>query len=610
MINNKLVFNFTDVKTKEELFKKLATEYQKQGLVSEQEPVVSALKAREEQSTTGFENGIAIPHCQTDVKQVIVSVSRFNPINWPSMDQQATELAINIIVPKAAGNEHLRILSKLSGKLMDPEFVNILKTASSSQVVEAINAIEQSTEKVADEQMLNSNELYLAVTACPTGIAHTYMAAENIEKTAKALDFQIKVETRGQSGVDNELTKDEIARAKGIIVAADVKVPLERFTGKKLIQVPVKRGLKNVETLFDQVDQASEYVENNKEEQNEQEEFSLYKSLMNGVTHMLPFVVVGGILTAMRFIFGTPDDIAAGVEPLIHIEAIGIYVGKIGGMLFSMMLPILAAYIAQSIANRPGLMLGFLAGMMASSDGSGFLGAILGAFVAGFIAKGLTNLSKKLPKSLQGSAAILFAPLFGALLIALFMSLFAVPVSFLNNALISGLQTLEDFNPLILGAVVGAMMAIDMGGPINKAAYVTGTLLLAEGNQTFMAAVMAGGMVPPLAIAIATTLNKDLYTKEELEAGKTNYVMGLSFVTEGAIPFAAKRPKKVIPALMFASAIAGALTMLFNITLPAPHGGIFVFPLVNHPLLYLLAIVIGAFIGGICLNYSLKKGEK
>ncbi len=607
MITKELVLTFQGLNNKEELFENLANKYVELGLVKSKDEVVEGLKRREAESTTGFEKGIAIPHTQADVTKAIISVSRINPITWPALDGNTTDLVINIVVPKNQGSEHLKILSKLSAKLMDDDFVTKLKAANEEEVVSLINSINE--EKKVDKQAVTENQdLYLAVTGCPTGIAHTYMAAENIEKTGHALGYAMKVETRGQSGVDNELTEADIAKAKGIIVAADVKVPTNRFAGKKVIQVPVKRGLKDVEDLFTEVDNAAEFQGNSEEQAEEDnEKFSAYKSLMNGVTHMLPFVVVGGILTAMRFLFGTPDDIAAGVEPLIHIEELGIFFGNIGGILFAMMLPILGAYIAMSIGNRPGLMLGFLAGMMASTDGSGFLGAILGGFVAGFIAKYLTNASKKLPKSLQGSAAILFAPLCGAILLGLFMTIFGVPVSMLNNGLINGLQALEDFNPILLGAVVGAMMAVDMGGPVNKAAYVTGTLLLAEGNQTFMAAVMAGGMVPPLAIAIATTINGKLFTEEEREAGKTNYVMGLSFVTEGAIPFAAKNPKKVIPALMAGSAVGGALTMLFGITLPAPHGGIFVLPLVNSPLLYLIAIIVGSIIGALILNINLKR---
>ncbi len=609
MITKELVFELKGLNNKEEVFAKLADEYSKLGLINDREALITDLKNREAQSTTGFENGIAIPHTQADVSAPLISVSRIEPLDWPALDGGKTDLIINIIVPMSAGSEHLRILSKLSAKLMDEEFVKQLKTAQAEQVVALINGIDnEQKENIAVD---DTKELYLAVTGCPTGIAHTYMAAENIEKVGTALGYQMKVETRGQSGVDNELTTEEIKQAKGIIVAADVKVPVERFAGKKVIQVPVKRGLKDVETLFAEVDNAPIFVASKDEQAtDDNEEFSAYKSLMNGVTHMLPFVVVGGILTALRFLFGTPDDIAAGVEPLIHIESLGIFFGNIGGILFSMMLPILAAYIAMSIGNRPGLMLGFLAGLMASTDGSGFLGAILGGFIAGFIARELTKYSKKLPKSLQGSAAILFAPLCGAIILGLFMTIFAVPVAMLNNGLINGLQALEDFNPILLGAVVGAMMAVDMGGPVNKAAYVTGTLLLAEGNQTFMAAVMAGGMVPPLAIAIATTINKSLFTEEEREAGKTNYVMGLSFVTEGAIPFAAKNPKKVIPALMLGSAVGGAMTMLFGITLPAPHGGIFVMPLVNSPLLYLIAIIVGSIIGALALSYNLKRGTK
>ncbi len=318
----------------------------------------------------------------------------------------------------------------------------------------------------------------------------------------------------------------------------------------------------------------------------EEEGFSVYKSLMSGVTHMLPFVVAGGILIALRFVFGTEADMEAGVMPIIKAIPLGTFFGNIGNILFAMMLPVLGAYIAKSIGGRQGLMPGFLAGMLASSDGSGFLGAILGGFLAGYIAHKLVRGSFKLPRSLQGSATILFIPVICAIIIGAIMTVLAVPVGALNTSLTNGLQALEDFSPILLGAVIGAMMAADMGGPINKAAYVTGTLLLASGNQTFMAAVMAGGMTPPLIIAAANQINRNLFTGDEKEAAKTNWILGMAFITEGAIPFAAKNPLKVIPALVVGSAVSGALTMVFRVALPAPHGGIFVFPLVNNPLLY------------------------
>ncbi len=611
LCNEKLVFNNLTVNSKTELFVKLASEYKKLGLINDEELLVSALNEREQLSTTGFEQGIAIPHAQIDIDKPFVSISRINQIDWPSINGGLTDLVINIVVPKDAQSEHLKILAAIAKKLLDQEFVNKLKNASPKIVVELINEIEKTD--IKNKQSLNSELNFVAITGCPTGIAHTYMAAENLEKVAKELGYGIKVETQGQAGAENILTTTEINNADGVIIAADVKVDLERFQGKKVIQVPVGRGLKDAEKLFVEVQSAPNLMINQTEQDSDkesEEKFSGYKSLMNGVTHMLPFVVAGGILTALRFLFGTPDDIAAGVEPLIHIETLGVFFGNIGGLLFGMMLPVLAAYIAMSIGKRPALMFGFLAGILANSNGSGFLGAILGGFVAGFVAKGLTSKINKLPKSLRGSATVLFIPLIGAILIGLFMVIFGYPVAWLNTALTNGLQALEDFNPVLLGAVIGIMMASDMGGPINKAAYVTGTLLLAEGNQTFMAAVMAGGMVPPLVIALATTLKPSLYTEDEIDAGKTNYIMGLSFITEGAIPFAAKNPKQFIPPMMIGSAVASALTMLFKITLPAPHGGIFVLPLVNSPLLYLIAIIIGAIVGAIILNIGLKKGRK
>ncbi len=608
LFKEELIFEFEKISSKEELFIKLAEEYEKLGLIVDKEELINELVNREKVSSTGFENGIAIPHAQINCKKPFISISKINQIAWPSIDGKMTELVVTIVVPKGADSEHLNILSSISRKLIDKNFVNHLKHETKEEVVDLI---------LSETKVLSTNQpklKFLAVTGCPTGIAHTYMAAENLENTAKKLGYSIKVETQGQSGTENGLTVDEIKNCDGIIIAADVKVEINRFAGKKVIQVPVTRALKNAEQLFNEVQNAQEFRGSETNESDVKidigtNDFSIYKSLMNGVTHMLPFVVAGGILIALRFLFGTPDDITAGVEPLIHIEKLGTFFGEIGGLLFGMMLPILGAYIAISIGNRPGLMLGFLSGMLANSNGSGFLGAILGGFCAGFLAKFLTQKARVLPKSLQGSATVLFTPLLGAIIMGIIMTLFGYPVSWLNELLINSLQQLENFNPILLGVIIGIMMASDMGGPINKAAYVTGTLLLAEGNQTFMAAVMAGGMTPPLVIALATTLNKDLYLQNELNAGRTNYIMGLSFITEGAIPFAAKNPKKFMPPMIIGAAIASALTMVFKITLPAPHGGIFVFPLVNNPFMYLFSILIGSLVGAVILNIILKKGE-
>lgn len=574
------------------------------------EDLIGKLLVREGQTSTGFENGIAIPHAVVNgLAEPMVVIARFNPISWPSMDGNDTDLAICILVNDSSSDQHLKILSNLAGKLIHDEFRNTLKTAD-GQVLESIfeqikTEISSTKEVVVD----SAKPLFVAITACPTGIAHTFMAAENLIKVGNQLGYEVLVETHGQNGPESVLTKEQIAQAEAVIIAADVKVDLSRFGGKKLLKTKVAAGVHADSELFEQA-RASSVFEYSGSVNEDDEEFSLYKSLMSGVTHMLPFVVAGGILTALRFVFGTDADIAAGVMPLIQNTTLGTFFGDIGGILFGMMLPVLAGYIAYSIGGRQGLMPGFLAGLLANSDGSGFLGAILGGFLAGYFAHVLVKGSFKLPKSLQGSATILFIPVIAAIIIGAIMQILAVPVGALNTGLTNGLQALENFSPLLLGAILGAMMAADMGGPINKAAYVTGTLLLAEGNQTFMAAVMAGGMTPPLIIALANQINHNIFTPEEKEAAKTNWILGLAFITEGAIPFAAKNPLKVIPALIAGSAVSGALTMLFKIQLPAPHGGIFVFPLVNSPLLYIVAIAAGTVVGALTLIALLsKKGQ-
>ncbi|WOO86461.1 fructose-specific PTS transporter subunit EIIC [Mollicutes bacterium LVI A0039] len=595
------------IQSKIEVFNEIASYVKATNPDVSVEDIVGKLLVREGQVSTGFEKGIAIPHAQiTGLTEPMIIVARFNPIQWPSMDGGTTDLAICILVNEDSPAEHLKILSTIAGKLVDDSFSNSLKSANGEEL-EALLNIEVEEAKDAP-QSSGKRPLFVAITACPTGIAHTFMAAESLIKAGDKLGYDVLVETHGQNGPETVLTKEQIARAEAVIIAADVKVELGRFNGKKLLKTNVAAGVHADAELFEQALKSAEHTATAVVE--EDEEFSVYKSLMSGVTHMLPFVVAGGILIALRFMFGTEGDIAAGVMPLVENLALGTFFGEIGGILFGMMLPVLGAYIAYSIGGRQGLMPGFLAGMLASSNGSGFLGAILGGFLAGYLAHTLVKQSFKLPKSLQGSATILFIPLIGAILVGAIMLILAVPVGALNTALTNGLQALENFSPLLLGAVIGAMMAIDMGGPINKAAYVTGTLLLADGNQTFMAAVMAGGMTPPLIIALANQIKHSIFTVEEREAAKTNWILGLAFITEGAIPFAAKNPLKVIPALIAGSAVSGALTMLFKITLPAPHGGLFVFPLVNSPLMYLVAIAVGTVVGAIVLVALLsKKGE-
>ena len=461
----------------------------------------------------------------------------------------------------------------------------------------------------------------IAVTGCPTGIAHTFMAAEKIERTAKEAGYEIKVETRGQAGVENELNQEDMNEAIGVIIAADVDVDIERFAGLRVLKVPVKDGIKRPLELLEQIASGDvPLMQGNSSKSSDgirtkdtKGQF-IYKSLMSGVSAMLPFTIVGGLFIALRFVFGTEADIAAGVTPIIENLQLGNFFMELGGILFGLMIPVLAAYIAFSIGKKQALLFGFIAGMVAVATGSGFIGAIIGGFAAGFISLGLLKLVTKMPESLQGASTILFMPFLGSIAIGVFMYLVGGPMSFINTGFSDFLIVVQGFNPVVFGAIIGVMMASDLGGPINKAAYVTATLLLAENgasieNQQFMAAVMAGGMVPPIAIAISALISKNKYTKEERELAPSNFILGLSFISEGAIPYAAGDPLRVIPSLMIGSAVASALTMYFGITLPAPHGGIFVFPLVNEPLMYLLAIAIGSIVGAVALTL-LKKENK
>lgn len=612
LTNTNLMLKNEEQKTKSEIFELIAQKMSSEIPTIDQAEVYKKLEERESLSTTGLEGKIAIPHATlTGLEKPLIVIVRTIELEWAALDGQKVTTIFALFVPDVKqNNQHLKVLSTLAQKLMNIESGSLEKLTD-EKLVEFINQDTDVKKENFISKKTETSKFYVAVTGCPTGIAHTYMAAENLQKVATELGHQIKVETRGQSGVDNLLTTSEIEQADGVIICADVQIPLERFTGKKVIRKNVQAGIKNASVLFEEVKTAPEFAQDQANAQTDsssesETKFSFYKSLMNGVTHMLPFTVAGGILIALRFVFGTPDDLAAGLQPIIANETLGTFFGSIGGLLFSMMLPILGAYIAFSIANRAALMPGFLVGLMASQDGSGFLGAIVGAICAGLLTREVVKLAKKLPKALQGSMQILFIPLVLAIIMGLFMTIFNLPITWLNTSLTDGLKSLESFSPLLLGLIVGAMMATDMGGPINKAAYVTGTLLLSEGNQTFMAAVMAGGMVPPLAIAISTFVSRQKYTSSELDGGPANIIMGLSFITEGAIPYAANDPARVIPALMLGSGLAGGLTMLMKITLPAPHGGIFVFPLVNNPLVYLGCIVIGAIASAVCL-YLFKK---
>ena len=604
----------------------------KSGKIADVEKYRKGVFAREEEGTTGIGMGIAIPHCKSDAvtKAGLAAMVVKDGVDFESLDGTPAKIIFLIAAPNTEDNVHLQVLSKLSVMLMDEQFTNSLINAGS--VDEFLNIID-SAEKAKDEkeaakeakepvEVKKDDVFIVAVTACPTGIAHTYMAAEAIEKKAKELGYQVKVETRGSGGAKNVLTDDEIAKAAGVIVACDTNVPTDRFDGKKVIECQVSDGINKTEELVKRIaaGDAPVFKASGKKEAShssvggkESIGHQIYKHLMNGVSHMLPFVVGGGILIAIAFLIdgfsvdlnSLPADQRANFGTITQGAAL--FKG-IGGTAFGFMLPILAGFIAMSIADRPGLAVGFVGGSIAANGTSGFLGALVAGFVAGYIVNLLKKIFSKLPESLDGVKPVLLYPLLGIFLIGVIMQ-FVVepPIGALNTAINNGLNGLNGASAVVLGVLLGGMMAIDMGGPVNKAAYVFGTASIAAGNYNIMAAVMIGGMVPPLAIALATIFFKNKFTAEERKAGPTNFIMGLSFITEGAIPFAASDPLHVLPACAVGSAVAGGLSMAFGCTLMAPHGGIFVVPTIGNPLMYLVALVIGAFIACGLLGLLKKK---
>ena len=606
----------------------------KSGKIADVEKYRKGVFAREEEGTTGIGMGIAIPHCKSDAvtKAGLAAMVVKDGVDFESLDGTPAKIIFLIAAPNTEDNVHLQVLSKLSVMLMDEQFTNSLINAGS--VDEFLNIID-SAEKAKDEkeaakeakakepvEVKKDDVFIVAVTACPTGIAHTYMAAEAIEKKAKELGYQVKVETRGSGGAKNVLTDDEIAKAAGVIVACDTNVPTDRFDGKKVIECQVSDGINKAEELIKRIasGDAPVFKASGKKEAShssvggkESVGHQIYKHLMNGVSHMLPFVVGGGILIAIAFLIdgfsvdlnSLPADQRANFGTIT--QAAAMFKG-IGGTAFGFMLPILAGFIAMSIADRPGLAVGFVGGSIAANGTSGFLGALVAGFVAGYIVNLLKKIFSKLPESLDGVKPVLLYPLLGIFLIGVIMQ-FVVepPIGALNTAINNGLNGLNGASAVVLGVLLGGMMAIDMGGPVNKAAYVFGTASIAAGNYNIMAAVMIGGMVPPIAIALATIFFKNKFTAEERKAGPTNFIMGLSFITEGAIPFAASDPLHVLPACVVGSAVAGGLSMAFGCTLMAPHGGIFVVPTIGNPLMYLVALVIGSFIACGLLGLLKKK---
>lgn len=600
------------------------------GKINDREAYRQEVYRREEESTTGIGEGIAIPHGKgpfVDRPGLAAMVVK-NGVDFDSLDGEPVHLIFLIAAPNTEDNVHLDVLSKLSMLLMDETFAANLKNAST--VEEFLQIVDTADEEKPDlnDQLAAQNTAaaegafkILAVTSCPTGIAHTYMAAEGLEKAARAAGCFIKVETRGSGGAKNVLTDQEIREADCIIVAADAKVPMDRFHGKKLIECQVSDGISKADQLVARAmsGDVPVYQAGNPSASPSAGNASggighkLYMQLMNGVSHMLPFVVGGGILIALAFLI---DGLCVDMNALSDearsafgtITPAAATLKGIGDVAFSFMLPILAGFIAMGIADRPGLAVGFVGGMMASAGKSGFLGALAAGFIAGYLVLFLIKVFSRLPQAIEKIAPVLLYPLCGILFIGLIMQfLVEPPIGALNTALNTALTNMGGSSRILLGIVVAGMMAIDMGGPFNKAAYVFGTASIAAGNYHIMAAVMIGGMVPPCAIALSTLLFKNKFTKEERESGPVNFIMGLAFITEGAIPFAASDPLHVLPSCMIGSAVAGALSMAFGCTLMAPHGGIFVVPVVGNALMYLLALVIGTVVGAVLLGIFKKK---
>ena len=599
----------------------------KSGKIADEEAYKKQVFAREEESTTGIGEGIAIPHgkCDAVTKPGLAAMVIPGGVDFESLDDEPVTLLFLIAAPNTKDNVHLDVLSKLSVMLMDEEFTARLRAAKS--VDEFMRIIDDAdSEKAGIDERLRTDEgnasRILAVTSCPTGIAHTYMAAEGLEKAAAKAGCTIKIETRGSGGAKNVLTEQEIADADCIIVAADAKVPMERFDGKHVIQCQVSDGISKADELIERalkqdapVFKAGTHSEETVQSKGKKDSFAhrIYMQLMNGVSHMLPFVVGGGILIAIAFLIdGQCVDInllsAAERQNFGTITPAAAFFKGIGGVAFGLMLPVLAGFIAEAIADRPGLALGFVGGMIAAGGKSGFLGALAAGFIAGYVILLLKKVCDKLPESLEKLAPVLFYPVFGILIMGAGMNFVVEPVmGAINTALNSGLASMNGTSRILLGFILGAMMSVDMGGPFNKAAYVFGTASIVAGNYDIMAAVMIGGMVPPCAIAFATIIFKDKFTKEERQSGPVNFIMGLAFITEGAIPYAASDPLHVLPACIIGAGISGALSELFNCTLMAPHGGIFVFPVVGNALMYLVALAIGTAVSTVLLGLFKKK---
>lgn len=619
------------VLTKEEAIHKMVDLMVGTGNISDPDEYRRCVFAREEEGTTGIGEGIAIPHGKTSgVKSVGLSAMVIKDgVDFQALDDQPVHLIFLIAAPNTADNVHLEVLSRLSMLLMNDKFSTDLKNAATKEeFIEIINQNEIAKFGIEKEDTMSEKEIMkriVAVTACPTGIAHTYMAAESLENKAKDMGVQIKVETDGSGGVKNALTKEEIETADCVIIAADKNVEMARFNGKKVIKVKVADGIHKAESLINEALEGNVAIYKHNSRTHEESEKTngsesvgraIYKHLMNGVSHMLPFVIGGGILISLAFLF---DNYELDPSNFGMNTPVAAFLKTIGGTAFGFMLPILAGFIAMSIADRPGLAVGFVGGAVANAGvtfmnpaggvSSGFLGALIAGFAAGYIILGIRKVVEKLPDSLEGIKPILIYPVAGIFLIGVFMALINPAVGGINTAMNEALASMGSTSKVLLGVVLGGMMSIDMGGPFNKAAYVFGTAGLASGEFGIMAAVMAGGMVPPLVIAICATIFKNRFSSKERQSAYVNYIMGLSFITEGAIPFAAADPVRVLPSCIIGSALAGGLSMAFGCGLRAPHGGVFVIPVVSNPLAYIAAIVIGSMVGAVILGF-LKKPER
>lgn len=593
--------------TKTEIIESLIKQLVKNNLLDAKDQIsfIKTVLEREKLSSTGVGDGIAIPHGMSEAIKAPVVVYGYNKegLDFQSMDDKPAHHFFLIATPKGEGSEHLEILAELSTQLMKKDVIDKLnKAQNEDDVVAAFSPVKKEAVK---------SDAYdiVAVTGCATGIAHTYMAAEKLTEVAKEKGINIKVETNGSSGVENALTQTEIDNAKGVIVSADIQVAMSRFDGKKLVRTPVAEAIKSADKLIDRIleGEANTYHAKVSDTNETEKESGLYQHLMSGVSHMLPFVISGGILIAVAFmidqLLGVPQSELANLGSYNSAAA---FINNIGGMAFSFMLPVLAGYIAMSISDRPGLVVGFVAGGLASSGGSGFLGALLGGFIAGYSMNFIRKTLSNLPETLAGIRTVLLYPVLGVLVAGSLMSFINIPMSSINEAMNNFLNSLSGSNAILLGLIVGAMMAIDLGGPVNKAAYVfaTGTLAatVSTGGSSVMAAVMAAGMVPPLAIFIATRVFPKKFTKDQNQAGFTNLILGLSFITEGAIPFASADPIPMLISFIGGSAVASALVMALNIKVLAPHGGIFVIMLVSSPIFYLLSILIGSVVGAVLIG--------